>query len=142
MCSVRWRTRLNVGFLFQHSRCAGTDRRLDAVRQTGEQPGQHHLKLHMIFRHIDRAADLLFQRGQLERKAIAAPDFFVDLKNLSVFRTDTAEPRLQAAGRFFLPKLVGDGDHERLSQCHASTMRWTPIIATEPDVGPRKFHLR
>lgn len=105
---------------FQHARGARPDRRLNAVRQTCEQPGQHDLDFDVILRDIDRSTDVLFQRGQLECEAIAAPDLLVDLENPCVFRADAAEPGFQAAGRFFLAELVGNGDDERLSQCRAS----------------------
>lgn len=106
--------------LFQHARSAGSNRRLNAVRQAREQPGQRHLDFDVILRDIDRSADLLFQGRQLKRKTVSAPDLLVDLENLCVFRADAAEPGFQAAGRFLLAELVGNGDDERLSQCRAS----------------------
>lgn len=106
--------------LFQHARGARPDRRLNAVRQTCEQPGQHDLDFDVILRDIDRSADLLFQRRYLKREPVSAPDLLVDLENLCVFRTDAAEPGFQAACRLLLAELVGNGDDERLSQCRAS----------------------
>ncbi len=94
--------------------------RLHAMRQPREQPWQHDLELDVVFGHIDRSAHLLFQCGHLECEAVAAPDFLVHLKNLSILRANAAEPNLQPPGCFFPAELVRNGNDEGLGQCRAS----------------------
>jgi len=106
--------------LLQHARRTRTDCGLNAVRKACEQPGQHDFQFDVIVRHIDGSADPLFQGGELKGETVAAPDFFVDLENFSILRSNAAEPRFQAARGLILAELVRNGNNEWLSQCRAS----------------------
>lgn len=77
------------------------------MREPCEQPWQHDLELDVVFRHVDRPADLLLQGCHLKREPIAAPYLLIDLKIFPYSERTLPSPAFRRRVASSLPSLWG-----------------------------------